>query len=241
MKDLFEEILNDAKREFNPTLNELSNALKRPIRLLKGYKLEDKKVVVKGISIHSNDTSVEAFLTKAKECEIFLEALVEGKVEKVLLRKESFSEKSKLIDLLIVVNAIGQTDSFPKPFSESLLNFALNKMFIKTDDKIISLNIDSIVYLEADGHNTKIFFNNGEVRTSMNPLAHFKDRLPKENFYSIHASYFLNVNYVDFVDKATKRVHFGDSTTQGLDKSFVTTLPVSDKWESGFFDFLLNR
>lgn len=242
MKDFFEEVLKDSKMEFNPTLNELNNAINKPTRALKGYEFDDMVVELKGsISIHDGDNSNESLLLPIKDCGAFLIATVDGKQKEVGLEMNSFGNTSKKIDLIIAVNAIGQSESYSKEYKESMLNFAINKVMIPVDDGFMNLKADSIVYLEATKHNTKIFFNNGVMITSHKALGYFKDSLPMDNYYEIHNSYLLNVEYIRFINTRTQKVDLQPLNTDDCHNEFRTSLPISAAWEKGFIDFLERR
>ena len=242
MKDFFEEVLKDSKMEFNPTLNELNNALNKPTRALKGYKLDDMVVELKGrISIHDGDNSNESMLLPIKDCGAFLVATVDGKHEEVGLEMNSFGNTTKKIDLIIAVNAIGQSESYSKEYKESMLNFAINKVMIPVDDGFMNLKVDSIVYLEASGHVTKIFFNNGSMRTSSKSLGNLKDILPMDNFYKIHDSFLINIDNIRFVNTSTRKVDIEPPNNEDSHNEFQTSLPISDGWKKGFLDFLERR
>ena len=242
MKDFFEEVLKDSKMEFNLVFNELHQALNNPTRVLKGYKLDDMVVKLEGgISIHDGDDSFESFFAPIKDCDAFLVATVDGKYKEVRLEMNSFGNTSKKIDLIIAVNAIGQSESYSKEYKESMLNFAINKVMIPVDDGFMNLKADSIVYLEASGHVTKIFFNNGSMLTSSKPLGNLKDILPMDNFYKIHDSFLINIDYIRFVNTSTRKVDIEPPNTEDRHNEFQTSLPISDGWKKGFLDFLERR
>ena len=241
MKNFFDDIRNDAKREFNPTLNELNNALTKAIRTLKGDKLENKSIIFKGFSIYNEVNSDNSFFSPANSSETFLVAIVDGKYKEVGLENNLFSGKSKIIDIVISINSLEQSNSYSSEFRESLLNFAVNKVMIQVEDGYKSLKPKLIVYLEADGHFTKIFLANGEMITYPKPIGYFKDILPLDNFYTTHASYYLNVNYIDSIDKEKQKVFLDNLFLDDKHKDFRVSIPISDKWELGFLDFLQRR
>jgi len=242
MKDFFEEVLKDSKMEFNPALNELHHSLTTPIRLLKGYDLDDMVVKLNGnISLYGADDSFESFIASIKECVACIGATVDGKHKEVGLDMNSFGITTKKIDLIIAINAIGQSESYSNKYKELMLNFAINKVMIPVDDGFMNLKTDSIVYIESSGHHTKIFFNNGSMFTSLKSLGDLKDILPMDNFYRIHDAFLLNLNYVSFVNTKTKKVDIEPPITEDRHNDFKTSLPISDGWKLGFIDFIERR
>lgn len=259
MKKNFDDIRNDAKTEFNPTLNELNQALTKAVRAIKGEKLENKSVIIKGFSIYNAENSDNSFFAPAKESEIFLVAKVDGENKEFGLQNNCFSDNSKIIDVIISINALEQSSSYSSEFRDSLLNFAINKVMIKVKDGQKAVNPESIVYLEANGNSTKIFYANGEMELNPNSLGDFKKILPFEFFYNTHTSFYVNVNYIDSIKNnyiEDKNISENDTNEKGkmvilLDnnllsledrhKDFKVLIPISDKWELGFLDFLQRR
>ena len=69
---------------------------------------------------------------------------------------------------------------------------------IGNDLKIIDVN--DIMYLEADDNYTKLFIHQ-EIIIVSKTLKHFESLLDKVKFFRSHKSYLLNINYVDKIIK----------------------------------------
>lgn len=63
------------------------------------------------------------------------------------------------------------------------------------------INIDDVLYLEADNNTTDFVMNNGNRIEAFKTLKQFQNTLPN-HFVRIHNSYIINTNYVS-------RIHFG--------------------------------
>ncbi len=65
------------------------------------------------------------------------------------------------------------------------------------------LELETIAFLKADNNSTDITLKNGEQLTAFKTLKYFEENLPS-NFYRIHNSYMVNIDYV-------ARIHTGNS------------------------------
>lgn len=70
-------------------------------------------------------------------------------------------------------------------------------LFVKSDKKIIKINLDEIRYIEAYGNYIKIFTN--EMVLTPQTLSDFLQQLP-ESFLQIHKSYVINFNQLKLID-----------------------------------------
>ncbi|CAN0375093.1 unnamed protein product [Ectocarpus sp. 4 AP-2014] len=68
-----------------------------------------------------------------------------------------------------------------------------------SDHKFI--NMDELLYLQADNNTTDLFMSNGNKVSAFKTLKHFENILPR-CFVRIHNSYIINTKYVT-------RIHFG--------------------------------
>jgi two-component system, LytTR family, response regulator len=94
-------------------------------------------------------------------------------------------------------------------YQEQLVNNLANKMMINRQDKLHLINIDDILYLEAEGPYTHFHMLNGEQIKSSKSLAHYRRTLEdNSDFFSIHRSYFLNFKHIVAIEK--------DSNNEGV-------------------------
>jgi two-component system LytT family response regulator len=68
-------------------------------------------------------------------------------------------------------------------------------------DKIEVLDIDAIVYIQADGRYTHFHLIDGTKKTASKNLGEYEKILPIQNFVRVHHSYIVNMNYVKSIQK----------------------------------------
>lgn len=83
------------------------------------------------------------------------------------------------------------------------------------------IDAKDILYFQADNNSTDIHLNNGEMITAFKTLKHFENVLPSQ-FYRIHNSYIVNINYVS-------RIHTGNTVC--YIKNTTTKLPFSKSYK----------
>lgn len=83
------------------------------------------------------------------------------------------------------------------------------KIYIQSEDeKIIQIEeIKNIVYLEADNRKTKVYCFNGNQYLINKCLSYIEERITNKNFFKIHKSFIINVDYLKSVNyKGEKNV-----------------------------------
>jgi len=68
-------------------------------------------------------------------------------------------------------------------------------------DKIEVLDIDTIVYIQADGRYTHFHLIDGTKKTASKNLGEYEKILPIQNFVRVHHSYMVNMSYVKSIQK----------------------------------------
>ncbi|MFT5969643.1 MAG: two-component system LytT family response regulator [Flavobacteriales bacterium] len=83
-------------------------------------------------------------------------------------------------------------------------NEKLNTLVITGHDKVHSLNLEDLNFLEADSNYTKIFVSNGtdEILCSKT-LKNFEDQLPGPDFFRVHHSYIIGRKHIQFFSPKT--------------------------------------
>jgi DNA-binding LytR/AlgR family response regulator len=116
-------------------------------------------------------------------------------------------------------------DYIVKPITVETLTIAINKVkrklresktvnsispYGKSDNRILGLssmdkieviNVDAIVYVQADGRYTHFTLLDGSRKTASKNLGEYEKVLPKDDFLRVHHSYIVNMNYVKSVMK----------------------------------------
>lgn len=75
-------------------------------------------------------------------------------------------------------------------------------IFIKTEYKIIKINLEDILFIEALKDYTKIYTQNQPVLT-LRSLKSFENKLPQEKFIRVHRSYLVSLDKINSVERNT--------------------------------------
>ena len=73
-----------------------------------------------------------------------------------------------------------------------------DRIFVRYKEKMIKLQIDQILYVEADRNYCRIFCTDKDYIISV-PLKNMETKLPDWAFFRIHRSYLVNLNHIDEV------------------------------------------
>ncbi|MCW3467553.1 LytR/AlgR family response regulator transcription factor [Chitinophaga nivalis] len=99
-------------------------------------------------------------------------------------------------------------------------------IFIKTEYKIIKINLEDILFIEALKDYTKIYTHNLPVLT-LRSLKSFESRLPADKFIRVHRSYLVSLNKIHCVEKNTVMIA-------------NQSIPISDGYRERFYE-VINR
>ena len=116
-----------------------------------------------------------------------------------------------------------------KILKENLNQNKLNKIAVPTDNSVLFLETDHILYIKGEGSYCEIVLLNGEKIICSRYLKNFEDILSHyNNFLRVHKSYIANLNYVSIYNK---------SDGGNLEFNNKTCIPVSlDK-----IDFIMEK
>ena len=78
---------------------------------------------------------------------------------------------------------------------------SINKITIKTSNKIISLNIDCIVYFEIMGHSILIHTADDVKHEFTGTLKSLEGIIPAAHFIRVHKSYIVNFKYITKIER----------------------------------------
>lgn len=112
---------------------------------------------------------------------------------------------------------------------ENLLQKEIKKIGILIGDGIVFMDLNDILYFEADGSYTTIHHKNGSDLT-VKKIKHFEDLLSNDKrFFRIHRSYLINVS---LIKKYSKK--------EGLSVTYDerTLLPISREKKEEFEEFM---
>lgn len=112
---------------------------------------------------------------------------------------------------------------------ENLVQKEIKKIGILIGDGIVFMNLNDILYFEADGSYTTIYHKNGSDLT-VKKIKHFEDLLSSDKrFFRIHRSYLINVS---LIKKYSKK----DGLSVTYDER--TLLPISREKKEEFEEFM---
>lgn len=101
------------------------------------------------------------------------------------------------------------------------------QLFIKSDKRLIQINLTEVYYIESYGNYVKIWLEHDFHLTSRT-LASFEEQLPDTDFFRIHKSHIINKKYIDYVEgntvvmKNKKTLPIGKNQRQDF-KDFITS------------------
>lgn len=112
---------------------------------------------------------------------------------------------------------------------ENLLENQIKKIGIHIGDGIVFMDLNDILYFEADGSYTTIHHKNGN-NLAVKKIKHFEDLLSSDNrFFRIHRSYFVNIT---LIKKYSKK----DGLSVTYDDKIL--LPISREKKEEFEEFM---
>ncbi|MGX5819550.1 LytR/AlgR family response regulator transcription factor [Chitinophaga lutea] len=97
-------------------------------------------------------------------------------------------------------------------------------IFVKTEYKIIKINLEDILYIEALKDYIKIYTHNQPVLT-LKSLKAFESRLPKDKFMRVHRSYLVAMNKISSVERNTVMIA-------------NQSIPISEGYRDKFYDVI---
>ncbi|MDP5229354.1 MAG: LytTR family DNA-binding domain-containing protein [Cellulophaga sp.] len=105
--------------------------------------------------------------------------------------------------LTLAINKLKKRQTVIEANNKLLLtNKTENRMLgIASVNKIEVINIDAIIYIQADGRYTHFHMLDGSKKTASKNLGEYDKILPKEDFLRVHHSYIVNMGYVKSIQK----------------------------------------
>jgi len=193
-------------------------------------------------TIREKDEAVD-FLNKNQMDLVFLDNhLIGGRGLQVL--KEADPKNTEVIfvtaytDYAMEALNSGATYYLLKPFSDAQFREAVDRALrrIANRRRILMVGVkqdtmiylDDVMYIESDGVYSVFHMKDGSRIVSSKNLGIFEKRLSFYNFYRIHHSLIVNVDYIDIVEK-------GANPVVRL-KDGITRLPVSQRKAKAFFE-----
>ncbi|HEY9115069.1 MAG TPA: LytTR family DNA-binding domain-containing protein [Bacteroidales bacterium] len=105
------------------------------------------------------------------------------------------------------------------------LNTNANHLFIKSDYKIIRLELDKILYIEGMREYVRIHLENAKPVMTLISMKKIEQKLPSSHFMRVHRSFIVNLDKITTIEKS--RIIF--------DKEYI---PVSEQYKEAFQKFI---
>ncbi len=100
-------------------------------------------------------------------------------------------------------------------------------IFVKTDYKIVHIQLDSVLYLEGVKDYVRIHTDSGPIMTLMSMKA-MEEALPHTRFIRVHRSFIVNLDRVTTIERS--RIVFGN-----------VYIPITDSYKDRFMEILSHR
>lgn len=98
---------------------------------------------------------------------------------------------------------------------------APQRIFVKSDYKLVQVEIDRIAYVEGVKDYIRIVREDGSSIMTLMSMKSFEERLPADKFVRVHRSYIVNMDKISVIDR--NRIVFG--------KVYI---PISDSYKESF-------
>jgi len=99
-------------------------------------------------------------------------------------------------------------------------------IFIKSEYKVVRINLDDIKYVESMREYVRFHVDNGRPIMSLLTIKAVENYLPKEKFMRVHRSYIVNLDKIDVIERT--RIVFDNDTF----------IPISEQYKDRFQAYL---
>ena len=113
-------------------------------------------------------------------------------------------------------------------YKKSAANSLHEYLFVRSEYRVVKINLDEIEYIESLEDYIKIHIANGRPILTLMPLKKVLEKLPPERFKRIHRSYIVSVNKVRAV--LNRKVQLASSIELPISESYTSFI---DEWMNG--------
>lgn len=110
--------------------------------------------------------------------------------------------------------------------TEDSLEQKLGHLFIKSEYKIIRLNIDDIKYIEGQREYVRIYPLNQKPIMTLLSFKKLLEKLPEDKFMRVHRSYIVNLSKITIIER--NRIIFDEDVR----------IPISEQYKEAFQKYL---
>ncbi len=101
-----------------------------------------------------------------------------------------------------------------------------NFLFIKSEYKLIKINLNDVLFLSGLRDYTQIYIKGkASPLTTLQNLKEFESKLPEDNFIRVHRSYIVAINHIDTISR--NEISIGHST-----------IPIGNAYKAAFDEMI---
>lgn len=113
---------------------------------------------------------------------------------------------------------------------ENLKTSEIHKIAIPALEGLIFISTENIIYLQADGAYTNIILKNKKAILASKKLKYFEILLEnRSQFYRVHRSTMININYVDKYSKSNNHIYLDNGKSVTISKDRKTDFEIHIK------------
>ena len=121
-----------------------------------------------------------------------------------------------------VKNLLELTGNYPK----EALRTTTSHLFVKSEYKLIRIELDDIKYIESRHEYIKIYLVNSEPVMTRLSMKSVEEQLPSEKFMKVHRSYIVNLSKISVIER--NRIVF----------DYKTFIPISEQYKEKFQKYI---
>jgi len=103
-------------------------------------------------------------------------------------------------------------------------NSRFNRLVLNTQDRVVVLDVDEIVNIEASGPYSQFYTIDKKQYITSKPLGHYEDLLRNNSFFRLHRSHLINLIHVNSIMKEDGVVLMRNGTQLPFTKDNVSKL-----------------
>lgn len=100
------------------------------------------------------------------------------------------------------------------------------QLFIKSDYKIVRIELQDILYIEGMREYVRIHFQNSKPLMTLVSMKKIEESLPKANFMRVHRSYIVNLQKISIIER--NRIVYDDNVY----------IPISEQYRADFSAYI---
>ena len=145
-------------------------------------------------------------LQKIRECNPFVCVVIVTAFDNFSMDAVKLNVFSYLLKPVSRVELNATVQEIIKCFNKRIVELEpCKKVFVKSKNNTLLLDMDDVVYIEADGNYTNVYLVNGEVVIASVHMGGFVEKFHKNKFVRVNRSLMVDKNYILSIDKKEKK------------------------------------